>query len=138
VIEIQAQELAGRYIALWNEPDAEQRRKAIERVWAEGGVHVLHPPQEIREVAAGLGFDSTTLEARGHDEIELRVTRSYDRFVGPGTFFFRPGSDAVRLRDVVKFSWETVRGQEVAGGGLVVLVLDEDGRVSADYMFPGP
>ncbi|GGS87097.1 hypothetical protein GCM10010156_51960 [Planobispora rosea] len=58
---IHAQDLAGRYVALWNEPDAELRRKAIEDLWAEGGSHVLHPPQEIRETAARLGFDSPTL-----------------------------------------------------------------------------
>ncbi|GAA0395131.1 hypothetical protein Acor_64840 [Acrocarpospora corrugata] len=137
--DIHAQELAGRYVALWNEPDAGLRRKAIEEVWSGDGIHLLQPPAEIREVAAGLGFDSTALSAHGYDEIEVRVARSYEEFVAPGEFFFRPRGDAVRLRDVVKFTWEMVPvgGDEAVGGGLEVLVLDGDGRITADYMFPG-
>ncbi|HEY9439486.1 MAG TPA: hypothetical protein VIS29_12700 [Streptomyces sp.] len=137
--DIHAQELAGRYIALWNESDAGLRRKAIEEVWAGDGAHILQPPQEIREVAAGLGFDSTTLEAHGYDEIEVRVMRSYEKFVAPGEFFFRPRGDALRLHDVVKFTWEMVPvgGDEAVGDGLEVLVLGEDGRITADHMFPG-
>ncbi|MGW0807930.1 hypothetical protein [Nonomuraea sp. NPDC002799] len=134
-----AQELAGRYIALWNEPDPGLRRKAIEEVWAGDGIHVLQPPQQIRELAAGLGFGSTTLRASGHDEIEVRVLRSYEKFVASGEFFFRSRGDALRLHDVVKFTWEMVPagGAEAVGGGLEVLMLGEDGRITADYMFPG-
>ncbi|WP_406316379.1 hypothetical protein OHA77_04700 [Streptosporangium sp. NBC_01639] len=137
--DINAQELAGRYIALWNEPDAGLRRKAIEEVWAGDGAHILQPPQEIREAAARLGFESTTLEARGYDEIEVRVVRSHEKFVASGEFFFRPRGDALRLHDIVKFTWEMVPagGDEAVGGGLEVLVLGEDGRITADYMFPG-
>lgn len=136
---IDPQDLAGRYIALWTEPDAELRRKAIEQLWAEDGAHILQPPVEIREVATGLGFDSTTLEACGYDALEVRVTRSYERFVGPGQYTFRPRDDAVRLHNVVKFAWEMVPadGGEAAGSGLEVLVLDGTGRIKTDYMFPG-
>jgi hypothetical protein len=134
------QDLAGRFIAMWNEPDPGTRRKTIEALWAEDGAHILHPPQEIREVAARLGFDSTTLEARGHDAVETRVTRSYAEWVEPGTVTFRAREgSAVRLGNVVKFVWEVVAtdGGEVNGGGLDVLVLTEDGRIKEDYMFPG-
>jgi hypothetical protein len=94
---------------------------------------------EIREAAAALGFDSTILEACGYGALEARVTRSYERFVAPGQYTFRPRDDAVRLRNVVKFSWETVStdGGEVVSGGLEVLVLDDDGRIKTDYIFPG-
>ncbi|WP_405152137.1 hypothetical protein OG589_27030 [Sphaerisporangium sp. NBC_01403] len=134
-----ARDLASRYVALWNEPDAESRRKAIEELWAEDGAHILQPPREMRDIAAALGFDSTTLEARGYDAFEVRVTRSYEEFVAPGQFTFRPGDAAVRLHDIVKFHWEMVPtdGGAVAGGGLEILVLDEDGRIKTDYMFPG-
>ncbi|MGV9308500.1 hypothetical protein [Nonomuraea sp. NPDC003727] len=137
--DIRAQELADRYIALWLEPDAEQRRKAVQELWAEDGEHVLQPPQEIRQIGYDLGFDATTLEARGHEAIETRVTRSYERFVAGGQFVFRAKGDAVRLRDVVTFHWESVNvggGGAVTGGGLEVLMLDEDGRIVTDYMFP--
>ncbi|WP_336214064.1 hypothetical protein [Nonomuraea sp. LPB2021202275-12-8] len=137
--DIQPQELAERYIAVWVEPDVESRRKAIQELWAEGGAHILQPPQEIREVAAKLGFDHTTLEAHGWDEIERRVTRAYADFVAPGEFTFQAAGDAVRLKDVVKFGWSMVPvgGGEAVGGGLDVLVLDGDGRIAEDYMFPG-
>ncbi|MFI9321648.1 hypothetical protein ACIGXI_17960 [Kitasatospora aureofaciens] len=47
--------------------------------------------------------------------------------------------DAVRLRDVVRFSWEmvSVGTGELAGGGVEFVVLDADGRITADYQFPG-
>ncbi|MEV4180289.1 hypothetical protein AB0J28_02435 [Streptosporangium canum] len=137
--DIHVQDLAVRYIALWSEPDAELRRRAIQELWAEGGAHILQPPQEIREIAAGLGFDSTTLQAHGYDELDVRVTRSYERFVAPGQFIFQSRDGAVRLHDVVTFNWEMVPvgGGEAVGGGLEVLVLDENGRIVTDYMFPG-
>jgi len=95
---------------------------------------------EIREAATALGLNSTTLEAHGYGALEARVTRSYERFVGPGQYTFRPGDDAFRLRNVVKFTRETVPtdGGEPVGGGLEVLALDDDGRIKIDYMFPGP
>lgn len=137
--DINPQDLAGRCIALWTEPDAALRRKAIQHLWAEDGAHILQPPAEIREAAAALGFDSTILEASGHGALEARVTRSYERFIAPGQYTFRPRDDAVCLRNVVKFTWETVPadGGEAVSGGLEVLVLDEDGRSRTDYMFPG-
>jgi hypothetical protein len=131
--------LADRYIALWTEPDAELRRKAIQRLWAEDGAHILQPPAEIRNVAAGLGFDSTTLEAHGYDAIEVRVTHAYEQFVATGQYTFQPRDNAIRLHNIVKFNWATVPtdGGDATGGGLEVLVLDDDGRIKTDYMFPG-
>ncbi|MFF2043821.1 hypothetical protein ACFVVX_25710 [Kitasatospora sp. NPDC058170] len=138
-VETDPRDLAARYVALWTEPDQGLRRKAIEQLWAADGAHILQPPAEIREAAAGLGFENATLEARGHDALELRVARSYQEFVAGGEYTFRPAGDAVRLRDVVTFGWEMApaAGGEAVGGGLEVLVLDGDGRIRSDYMFPG-
>lgn len=134
---IDPQELVNRYVAVWHEPDAELRRKAIHDLWAEDGAHILQPPQEIRKAATELGFTSTTLEARGHDALEVRVTRTYEEFVGSGAFSFRPRDNADRLHNVVKFSWEMVPagGGDVAGTGLEILILNEDGRIKTDYQF---
>ncbi|MFE9096974.1 hypothetical protein [Streptomyces sp. NPDC007264] len=139
MIEIDPQHLADRYTAMWTVQDAAERRAAIERLWAEDGTHVLHPPAEMREIAAELGFEHQTLEARGHDAIETRVARSYERFVEKQGFAFRARADAVRLRDLVEFGWEAVSTEtgDVVGGGLEVLMLDDNGRIKADYMFPG-
>lgn len=134
-----AQQLADRYAALWTEPDAGARRKAIERLWTEDGVHLVHPPEEIRAEATRVGFPEPVLEARGYRELEFRVARAYQEFVAPGEFTFRARQDAVRLRDVVRFSWEmvSVRDGEPAGGGVEFVVLDAEGRITADYQFPG-
>jgi hypothetical protein len=130
------QALADRYVAIWNESDADVRRRTIPELWAEDGLHMVEPPQEVRDAAAALGLASA-LEARGHDALEARVTRAYEEFVAPGEFRFRPRGDAARLRDVVKFTWEMVpvSGGDAAAVGLELLVLDGGGRIRADYQF---
>jgi hypothetical protein len=140
LIEIHPQDLADRYLAVWTEPDAAERRAAIQRLWAVDATHILQPPVEIREIAAKLGFDHATLEAQGYDAIENRVARTYERFVEKGGSSFRSRTDAIRLHNVVKFGWETVSvdTDELTGSGLEILVLDDDGRIRTDYMFPGP
>ena len=134
---IDPRDLVRRYVAVWHEPDAELRRKAVRDLWAEDGAHVLAPPEEMRQAAAGLGFPSLVLQARGHEELEARVTRTYHEFVVSGKYAFRSRDNADRLGDVVKFNWEMVpvEGGEVAGVGLEVLVLDQDGRIRTDYQF---
>ncbi len=130
-------ELADRYVALWNEPDAERRRAAIAALWSEDGVHVLQPPEDIREAAAAPGLGLTaTLDARGHAALEVRATSAYEQFIAPGEFSFRRRDNVARLGDVVKFNWEMVSGNgEVAGAGLEFLVLGPDGRIRTDYQF---
>ncbi|MFJ4792395.1 hypothetical protein [Kitasatospora purpeofusca] len=134
-----AQRIADRYVALWNEPDPERRRRAIEELWAAGGVHLLQPPEDMRERAAELGFADTVLEARGHDALERRVARAHEEFVANGDYVFRQQGAAIRVGDAVKLSWVMVRPgeDEVLGGGVEVLVLDEDDRIVTDYQFPG-
>ncbi|MEV0306579.1 hypothetical protein [Nonomuraea fuscirosea] len=133
---IDIREPVGRYVAVWNEPDAGLRRKAVAELWTEDGVQLLQPPQDIREAAAALGV-TPILEARGHEALEARVTRSYEKFVAPGEFFFRPRDNADRLADIVKFTWEMVPtdGGEPVGAGLEILVLGADGRIRTDYQF---
>ena len=132
-----AAELAEQYLALWNEPDADRRRRMIAELWTEDGRHFLQPPQEIREIAAqpGIGL-SAILEARGYEEIGARVASAYEHWVGSEGFSFRGRDDADRLGDVVKFHWEAVaKDGEVFAVGLNVLVLAADGRIERDYTF---
>jgi hypothetical protein len=133
---IDVEHLAERYVALWNEPDPEIRRAAIRQLWADGGAQLLQPPQQIEEAAAAIGF-TPTLEARGHAELEVRVTRAYEEFVAPGEFAFAAQGDSTRLRDVVKLRWQMVRRSdgEAVASGLEFLVLDADGRIRVDYQF---
>ncbi|MFG1866892.1 hypothetical protein [Micromonospora arborensis] len=135
--DIDVENLTDRYVAAWNEPDPERRSAAVRELWSTDGVHVLQPPQEIRQAAEGLGFARLVLEARGHDELEVRVTRAYEEFIAPGTFLFRSRGDAERLHDVVKFRWEMVPrdGGDVAAAGLEILMLGADGCIVSDYQF---
>jgi hypothetical protein len=135
--DIDPGKLTDRYVAVWNEPDAALRRKAIRELWAEDGTHILQAPQDIRQAAAALGFTTTTLEARGHDALDIRVERAYQEFVAPGEFTFRSRDNADRLGNVVKFNWEMVRSdtREVTSAGLEILIVDEGGLIETDYQF---
>jgi transposase-like protein len=102
-----AAELAEKYLALWNEPDAERRGRMIAGLWTQDGRHILQPPQEIRGIAARPGLAMTAiLEARGYEEIEARAASAYEHWVGSEGLSFRGRDDAERLGDVVKFHWE--------------------------------
>jgi hypothetical protein len=132
-----AKQLADRYMALWNEPDADRRRRMIAELWTEDGSQILQPPQEMRAIAASPGIGlAATLEARGHSELEARATSSYEHWVGSAGLSFRARDDAQRLGDVVKFHWDAVADDgSTAAVGLNVLVLAADGRVRRNYTF---
>jgi len=99
------------------------------------GVGILQPPQEVREAAAALDI-TASFQARGHSELEARITRAYEEFVAPRQFSFRSQDNAARLGDVVKFNWEMVSTSgEVVGVGLEFMILAADGRIRMDYQF---
>jgi hypothetical protein len=126
-----------KYLALWNEPDAGRRRRAIAELWTQDGRHILQAPEEIRAIAARPGIAITAiLEARGYREIEARATSAYEHWVGSEGLSFRGRDDAERLGDAVKFHWEAVaKDGETVAVGLVFLVLAADGRIERDYTF---
>ena len=132
-----AAELADRYIALWNEPDADRRRRTIADLWTQDARHFVQPPQEIRAIAAQPGIGLTAiLEARGREEIEARVASAYEHWVGSEGLSFRRRDDAEQLGDVLKFHWEALdKDGELFAVGLHVLVLAADGRIERDYTF---
>ena len=129
--------LAEKYLALWNEPDADRRRRMIAELWTEDGRHILQAPEEIREIAARPGLAMPAiLEARGYEEIEARAASAYAHWVGSEGLNFRGRDDVERLGDVVKFHWEAIaKNGEVFGVGLNFLVLAADGRIERDYTF---
>jgi hypothetical protein len=130
-------ELAEKYLALWNEPDGDRRRRMIAELWTQDGRHILQPPQELREIAARPGIGLTAvLEARGHEEIEARATSAYEHWVGSEGLRFRGRDDAERLGDVVTFHWEAVaKDGGVVAVGLMFLVLAAHGQIERDYTF---
>jgi hypothetical protein len=127
-------ELADRYVAIWNEPDPERRRAAVKQLWSDAGMQILRPPQEIREVAETLAM-SPILESRGHAELEARVTRAHEQFAAK--YEFRRSGRADRLQDVLTFRWEAILRDsgEPDGAGRHVFMLDPDGRIRLDYLF---
>jgi hypothetical protein len=128
--------LSDSYVGLWNEADAEARRERIAELWAKDGYQVVEPPQDVRDAAATLGM-TAALEARGHEALEARVTRAYEDFVDRGGYEFRAHGTPKRLGNIVRLKWEMipVSGGPVAGAGLDILVLDDDGHIQADYQF---
>jgi len=130
-------QLTRTYIALWNEPDPDRRRRAIAELWTADGRHILQPPEEIRAIAARPGIALTSiLQARGHEEIEVRATSAYEHWVASEGLSFRARDDAERLGDVIKFHWEALDpAGEVTAVGLCFLLTAADGRIERDYTF---
>jgi hypothetical protein len=114
-----AQELANRYVAVWNETDPERRRQQIAALWVPDGQHYV----DVRE-------------ARGHAALEQRIIGSFNKNVRDLGHRFRAVQDARTLRDIVTFHWEMLSaGDRVVGRGIVVLSVDADGRILVDYLF---
>ena len=116
----QVTELVDRYVAVWNEPDAEKRRQGIAALWAEGGAHF-----------------TPSVEARGYKALEARVAGAYQKWVKEGGFVFRSAKNVETHHGGVRFNWEMVpaAGGAVAAVGFDFLVLDGDGRIRLDYQF---
>jgi hypothetical protein len=112
-------DLVDRYVAVWNEPNADERRKRIRSLWAPDGTTCYR-----------------LLDARGYEAIEARVTGSWDKWLREGKYTFRP-KKAVCHHGVIKFDWVmvTVPGGDVEASGLSFLVLNPDGRIKHDYQF---
>jgi hypothetical protein len=115
-----AQELADRYVAVWNEPDAQARRRAIAALWVPDGAHY-----------------TGTREAHGYAALEQRIAGSYQKNVRDGGHRFRAVDGAQTLRNVATFFWEMLpTGSEtVVANGLGFLIVDEQGRITTDYLF---
>jgi len=115
-----ATSLAERYVALWNQTDAALRRAEIEKLWTPEGEHFVR-----------------TLQARGYEELERRVTGSHEKNVRDGGYLFRLAGGVQALRDTLMFHWDMVPAgtTQVAALGLQFLKLAPDGRIAADYQF---
>jgi hypothetical protein len=117
---LDAQELADKYVAVWNERDPERRRQQIAALWVPDGQHYV----DVRE-------------ARGYDALEQRIVGSYNKNVRDGSHRFRVAKDARSLRDIVTLDWEMLLAAEerVVARGFAVLSVDGEGRILVDYQF---
>jgi hypothetical protein len=114
-----AQNLADRYVAVWNETSAAARCKAIAELWVPDGLHFVG-----------------NREAGGYDELETRIIGSHEKNVLAGKNRFRAARNAQALRNSVTFNWEMVSADgEVVATGLEFLIVDDEQRIVVDYQF---
>jgi hypothetical protein len=81
-------EVARRYVAVWNEPDSVRRREAIAELFAADAAHYT-PSQE----------------AHGHAELEARITTAHEKWVEPGDYIFRAVPNANGHHNTLRFNW---------------------------------
>ncbi len=112
-------QFAERYLAVYNEADPERRRQGIAELWTEDGVQFT-PSREIR----------------GRQALFERISVNYETFVKAQGLLFRAGN-VEEHHNAVKLNWEMLpaQGGEVAGAGVLFLLLSDDGRVRLDYQF---
>src|SRR4051794_9339243 len=112
--------LADRYVAVWNETDAERRTSQIAELWVTRGRHYVGD----REV-------------EGYEALERRVRESHEKNVRDNANRFRAADDARRVNDVVVFHWEMLpaKGDTILARGLEFLIVDGSGKIVADYQF---
>jgi hypothetical protein len=101
-----------RYLETWNETDPAARRKAIDELWAEGGVYT-------DPIAA----------AEGRDQIDAMIAAVQGQFAG---LAFTLASPVDAHHDIARFTWSLGDGLVI---GFDVLVLDADGRISKVHGF---
>ena len=104
-------ELATRYLAVWNEPDADKRRAAIAELWTEDG-----------------GYTDPLVAVTGHDGIDAVVSGAREQF--PGFAFSLLGA-VDGHHDVARFQWGLAPegAAEPVVVGFDIAVVAEDGRL---------
>ena len=117
---VDAQTLADRYVAVWNERDEGSRRTAIAALWVPDGQHYVQGQ-----------------EVRGHDALEKRIRGSHEKNVRDNGNRFRAARNARRLHDVITFHWEMLPAdsETVSVRGLEFLIIRDDGHILVDYQF---
>lgn len=111
------EELAQRYIAVWNEPDAARRRSAVAEVFTEDA-----------------SYTDPLADVRGHDGVASVIEGAREMFPG---HLFRLVGGVDAHHDVARFGWELVPH---GGGGSLVIGFDvavraPDGRLAAVHGF---
>jgi len=118
-MSVNPNEFADRYVALWNETDPELRRKAVEELWAPDG-----------------RYFNAIAEHRGHEAITAQVGYAHDAYAAGG-FVFRSSHNATGHHNTLRFNWVMVSAATGAleAIGFDFVLLDEEGRVTADYQY---
>ena len=109
--------VAERYVAAWNEPEPDARRRAVAELWTEDGA-----------------YTDPLAAVEGHEAIAAVIAGAREMF--PGHVFGLIG-DPDAHHDVVRFGWGLVPegGGEAAVVGFDVAVVASDGRLRNVYGF---
>jgi len=109
---INVNDIAARYVALWNETDGERRRDLIARSWTDNASYV-----------------DPLMRGDGHDSIDGLIAAVHERFPGH-RFAVRGEPDG--YNDRVRFSWSLgAEGAPPVAYGTDYAVLAADGRLKS-------
>jgi non-heme chloroperoxidase len=112
-----AEDLAKRYVAIWNEKDGVVRRRHIEDLFATGGAYV-----------------NAVSTARGHAEISAEATAAQEAAIKGMSIV--PAGLSQAHHNVALIQWRMQSGAATgATSGSDLLILDDEGRVRFDYQF---
>ena len=117
---LDAQALADRYVAAWNEPDTARRSCAFAALWAPDAPRL-----------------DRGREARGYGALRALIEGSPEGNGGESGIRYRAAPSARLRGDVLTFRWEMLlAGSEtVLASGLEFLIVDDEGRILIDHPF---
>jgi uncharacterized protein len=110
-----------RYLQVWNESDPATRAQLVRELWAADAV-------EYTEAN----------EYRGHEALEVRVTKAHTQFVEEGGFLFQLMAPPTTHHGAVLINVEMVPaegGGEPPWIGTIIALLDDQDRVGREYQF---
>lgn len=110
------------YLKIWTEPDAEQRRANIESLFAPEG----------KMVVSSIGKTFT-----GVDEIDQHISRVRADVIEDKGMSFSYGQQVDNAEATYLTSLVSNPQGDVVGRGADVVIRDEDGLITAVYMFMG-
>lgn len=103
--------LATQYFAMWNENDADTRRKIIEELWTTDGT-----------------FVDPMFDVSGHTGLFDLVDTAHELFPG---HTFRLVGEVDSHHDRIRWGWELAAdGQPPVAGGIDCVTVAADGRLS--------
>lgn len=109
-------DVARRYIAVWNEADPVARKEQVAALWATDG-----------------GYSDPFADVAGHDGIDGFIAAAQAQFPG---FRFRLTGSVDAHHDQARFGWEAgPEGEPAPVVGFDVVVADQDGRLRHVYGF---
>lgn len=104
-------ELVKRYLATWNQTDAEARRAELAEVFADDAV-----------------YTDPLVSVRGRDGLDATIAAVQGRF---GGLVFSLGGTVDAHHDIARFTWHLgPEGGEPLAVGFDVAVVGEDGRIT--------